>query len=207
MKLLSPLKPAGSVLLVALFTCLAVGLVLASFLQLVAQRHQLTMRSMNWNAAIPVAEAGVEEALSHLNLDAGSPSANGWTTVLVGGHPVNIKQRNFADGSYFKVTLYNAGTTNPMVYSAGFVPSSVTTNVYITRLIRVTMGLQAGLFTEAVASSGPISMNGKPGLIDSYDSRLGPYSTGNNQHAKGGWRRIPPIAMRLTLAMGRLMAR
>src|SRR5437879_4568617 len=113
----------GSALVITLFSCLAIGLVLASYLTLISSRYKLTVRSLNWNAAMPVVEAGIEEALAHLHFDSNSPSANGWTPDTLGGQPVHIKRREFSDGSYFYVTIYNAATNNPLIYSQGFVRS------------------------------------------------------------------------------------
>ena len=60
MKLSSKKREQGSILAVALFTGLAIGIVLASYLMLISSRYNLTVRSMGWNAAIPVLEAGLE---------------------------------------------------------------------------------------------------------------------------------------------------
>jgi hypothetical protein len=179
MKPLSKSSEQGSILLLSLFTALAIGSVLSSFLVLITQKNNLSWRSQDWNAAIPVAEAGVEEALTHLNLDTNSPSANGWTASTIAGQPVNIKRRSFADGSYFNTTIYNAGTTNPIIYSAGFIPAPLNTNTYITRLVRVNLNYLPGIFTEAIESSGPITVNGIKPTVDSYLSP--PYSFGNHR--------------------------
>jgi hypothetical protein len=174
MKTPSPSPEQGSILLVSLFTTLAIGIVLSSFLVLITQKNNLSWRAQDWNAAIPVAEAGVEEALSHLNLDTNTPSANGWTATTMAGQPVNVKQRTFTDGSYFNATIYNAGSTNPIIYSAGFIPSPFNTNTYITRLVRVNLKYLPGLFNDAIQASGSITLNGSNPLVDSYTNP--PYS-------------------------------
>ncbi len=157
----------GSILLLSLFTALAVGIVLSSFLILIVQKNNLSWRSQNWNAAIPVAEAGVEEALTHLYLDTNSPSANGWTDGTIAGQSAHIKRRSFADGSYFYTYIFIAGTNCPIIYSAGYIPEPLKTNTYITRLVRVTTTNVAGLFSKAILASGLVSMDGPP-LVDSY---------------------------------------
>ena len=40
--------------MMALFITLAIGIVLASYLGLISSRHKVSVRSMDWNAAIPV---------------------------------------------------------------------------------------------------------------------------------------------------------
>jgi len=47
--------------MVTLFFCLAIGLVLASILKLVSARYTMTMRSTDWNGAIPTLEAALRK--------------------------------------------------------------------------------------------------------------------------------------------------
>ena len=71
-------RTGGSVLLAAMLTVTVVGLALGSYLWLVAHQNLSTMRSLAWNSAIPVVEAGVEEALTQLyHNDIDHLSANG----------------------------------------------------------------------------------------------------------------------------------
>ena len=60
--------------MVTLVTCIIIGIVLASYLGLVSSRYKITIRSQCWNAAIPVAEQAVEEALAHLHDDSNNPA-------------------------------------------------------------------------------------------------------------------------------------
>ena len=184
MKLLSKKREQGSILVVTLFTGLAVGIVLAGFLTLISSRYNLTARSMGWNAAIPVLEAGLEEALTHLHDDPASPDANGWTPGTVGGQPVYTKERHFTDGSYFYVTIYNANPNSPLIYSQGFVPSPLHTD-YISRTVRVTTMLPAK-FSKAIQANGgtivvnPTSSGATIASLSSY-----PYKTAS-RGAKAG---------------------
>jgi len=178
-------REEGSTLILALFTSLAIGMVLASYLLLISSRHKLTIRSMNWNAAIPILEAGIEEALTHLQTDSNSPSANGWTPNVIGGQPVFTKRRQFADGSYFNVTLYNAALSNPLIYSSGFVLSPLATNHYLSRTVRVTTTNPPSLFSKAIASGGTVTLGGNV-LVDGFDSHVGSYDTSTNRTATGG---------------------
>ena len=59
-------QPRGSALLVTMLTALIVGMALASYLTLVSVQNQSTLHSQSWNSAVPVMEAGVEEALTAL---------------------------------------------------------------------------------------------------------------------------------------------
>src|SRR5512144_2928607 len=76
----------GSVLLMAMGVVMVLGLGLASYLTLARWQHVSIVRSQAWNAAIAMAEGGVEEALAQLNPGALmiystniNRGANGWT--------------------------------------------------------------------------------------------------------------------------------
>ena len=75
----------GSVLLITVFTALIIGITLGSYLLMVRAQSVAVARSQAWNAALVMAQAGVEEALAALNQNAaGQPlqtpdlSAGGW---------------------------------------------------------------------------------------------------------------------------------
>src|SRR5206468_36746 len=74
-----PAAEHGNVLLVGLFTAMVVGLALVSYLSLTSNHQLATSRSQAWNAAMPLVEAGIEEALAHLNADKGSLGCCGWS--------------------------------------------------------------------------------------------------------------------------------
>jgi hypothetical protein len=137
------------------------------------------MRSQNWNAAVPVLEAGMEEALTHLQDDMSSQSANGWTLGTIAGKQVYSKRRSFADGSYFMVNIYNAGglaSNTPVIYSTGFVPSPLDRNTYISRTAKIT-GNNQPLVRFAFAAINIIRMNGNGLAADSFDSNKPSLST------------------------------
>jgi len=176
MKRISKKREQGSVLVMTLVACAVIATMLAGYLAFISVRYNLTVRSMGWNAAIPVLEAGVEEAFTHLNNDA-TPTANGWTAGVVGGQPVNTKNRNFADGSHYNVTIYNATSKNPMIYSSGFVPAPLSGG-YTKRTVRVTAA-RLKMFPAAIAANGKVDLGGGA-IIDSYKSSLGAYSINKN---------------------------
>ena len=57
----------GGTLLVSLLICLILGILLGSYLSLVQNQHLSVTRAEAWNYALIVAEAGIEDALAHLN--------------------------------------------------------------------------------------------------------------------------------------------
>ena len=100
----------GSVLLTALLTTVIIGLALGSYLWVVSNQNQSVMRSLAWNSAIPVVEAGLEEALTQLYYtDIDHLSANGWTDV---GNGWYSKQHHVDDRSYYDYDFVGACVVN-----------------------------------------------------------------------------------------------
>ncbi len=95
-------KTQGSVLLVTLCTAWVIGIVLVSYLTLVANQNRTTYHSHTWNTCIPVLEAGIEEALTQLNFNGeglGNAISHGWT--LANGVYSKSRLLDATDGSYF----------------------------------------------------------------------------------------------------------
>lgn len=159
----------GSTLMVALIMCLTIGVVLASYLLLVGSRYKIIARSQSWNAAVPVMEAGVEEAMAHFHADPNNPTANGWTPAILSGLQVYQKRRSFSEGSYFLATIYNATSNNPIIYSAGFVPAPFQASNYISRTVKVG-GTQMPLINVAFGAIDGIQMNGNGLAANSFNS-------------------------------------
>jgi len=182
MKLNSKNRENGSSLFVALTLCLVVGVILAGYLVLTSNRFQMTVRSSDWNAAIPVLEAGVEEALTHLTRDTNQPTANNWSSATIRSVQAYTKTRSFPDGSYYYVYIINYTGNNPLIYSSGFVRSPYNANKFIARTVVVGVTNPPTVFTRALTVSGNVSLVGNP-IIDSFDSRKGPYNTTSNRNA------------------------
>jgi hypothetical protein len=176
---------AGSILFMTLFVCVAVGAILQSYLTLLSSRQKIAMRSTAWNSAMPVIEAGLEEALTHLHNDSNSPTANSWVSTNVAGQPVITKTRSFSDGSFCNLTVYNPTSTTPILYASGFVPSPLSAGSYISRTVRVGATNPPNTFIRAIASTGTITLTGG-GVVDGFDSSKGPYDTVTNRTAAGG---------------------
>ena len=92
----------GSVLLVTLFMVGLLGFFLFSYLYVVRTQKVLVIRSQAWNAALPIAEAGLEEAMAQLNPGPPNPvvdrTSNGWGTPKNGVY--GPMARTIAAGSY-----------------------------------------------------------------------------------------------------------
>ncbi len=92
----SPRQPRneGNVLILTIVLTSVIGLTLAAYLTLVNTSFRLTSSSQNWNSLMPTVEAGIEEALAHLNqLGASTNRAvDGWNRT------------NTTDGTFYYKT-------------------------------------------------------------------------------------------------------
>ena len=176
----------GGALVVTLVVAVIMGIAICSYLTLLGSRNKIAMRSTAWNTAMPTVEEGIEEALAHLHADPSTPSANGWGSTNVAGQTGYWKRRTNSEGSYFFATIYNYSATNPIIYSAGFVPTPLGgSGDYITRLVRVQATNSPTVFSKNIAAGGQITLSGGA-VIDGYNSSNGPYNTTSNRNAVGG---------------------
>ena len=128
-------RPAsqGNVLFATLVIIGVVGIALASYLSLIQNRAEMAARSQSWNMCVPLGEAGLEEAMAHLNQTRGvGLYSNGWTLVAASG--VYSKQVSLSAGHYYVATISTGSP--PVVESAGFARAPTRTN-YISRRFRL----------------------------------------------------------------------
>jgi hypothetical protein len=178
----------GNVLLLTIVVTGLIGFLLATYLTLVTNQNQATVRSQCWNSAMPVVEAGIEEALQHLNKNGatnGSLATDGWS----GGGTTYTVNRALAN-AYYSVTIreYHPGTTTnrPIVESKGYVVMPLvlasaqgalvatagggqSTLSYLGRGVRVATS-QDFIFSKGMVAKDSIDMNGNNIRTDSFDS-------------------------------------
>ncbi len=151
-----------------------VTVVVAALLTVVQRHHFFTARSMTWCSAIPIAEAGIEEAMAHLGTRPRNFATNGWT--MSGSNCV--KTRYFtntpgtvADG-YFYTTIRTAKP--PTIVSVGFGRIPGQTN-FTRRTVLVMTKENPPAY--AIIAKQTINISGSAN-IDSFDSTDPNYSTG-----------------------------
>src|SRR5438045_4527480 len=93
----------GSVLLVTLCTSGVIILALGSYLWLVSSHNLSVMRSLAWNSALTIAEAGAEEALTQTQYTSlNQLSSNNWANLNNGW----FYKKRYMDGvSYYEVMI------------------------------------------------------------------------------------------------------
>jgi hypothetical protein len=177
-------KEHGGVLLIVLITGGIIGLTLGSYLQYTGTQTRSVMHSQAWNAAIPVAEAGVEEAMAHINSSViGTNFAvNGWTVVS------NQFQRSDTINGGGRYTVRISRETFPTITSVGYTSDRRQTN-NLSRTVQVTTTRYATGMKGLVAK-GNVVMNGTT-VMDSFDSEDPRYSTLGRydaaKHKDGGY--------------------
>jgi len=163
-------KERGSALLITLVLSATMGIALASYLAFVETQYTSIVRSQAWNSAIPASEAGLEEALTHLNkVGAGNRAVNGWEGA---SSSAVTKSRTFADGSRFQVTI--TSNSQPSITSVGYTKVGARSQE-VSRSIRISTSRYGGNLKGLVARYD-INMNGNT-FVDSFDSRDPNYNT------------------------------
>ena len=154
----------GSVLIVSLVIIAIVGLALLSSLALMQTQMKLSGRSQCWNSCVPVAEAGIEEALAHLTYSAGNGIAsNGWTLTGSAGYQKQLWI--IPNNAYYVASI---STNSPRVIQAeGFVRNPGTTQ-YISRKIEVLTTNSSGTWKGLVVKDRITAVNTPS--VDSYNS-------------------------------------
>src|SRR5437899_5494191 len=121
-----PSRQSGTTLFVVMMITGLIIAALGTYLNLASQEHKTLKRSFCWNAALPMAEAGVEEALSHLNRNKTNYAADGWGTN-------HLRHRGLGDDYYVVGFQGNPGNT-VIINSTGFV--HVLDANYISRIVQ-----------------------------------------------------------------------
>jgi len=154
----------------ALVVCLLLGIVLLGVLSLSTTDGQMIARSQSWNGAISMAEAGIEEAFTHLRYCPTNRASNGWQLV----NNEYIKGRPLGDSRYDVIISTN---WDPIITSQGKIRAPGQTN-YIVRTVRV-MATNDPMFSAAIEALDGVYFKGSGVTINSYDSRDPNYSGPN----------------------------
>ena len=163
----------GHVIIVALVVCLLAGVALLGVISLSSNEGQMTGRSQSWNGAIPVAEAGIEEAFTHLRYCPTNRASNGWVLVAgLAGVDDHYKKSRVLGHSWYEVMI--STNWDPIITARGGVRAPHQTN-YIVRTVRV-MATNDPMFSAAIEAIDGIWFKGNGVTINSYDSRDPNYS-------------------------------
>lgn len=183
-----------TVLLVSLMVTVIMGITLASYLVMIQTQNRSVFRSQNWNNAIAITEAGVEEGLTHLNAVASVPgdlATDGWTDQ---GGGVYACPRRYLGSNYYDLTITVPANGKPMVDAVGtvsllgpfaYAPQTMFAAAGVTSPQQQSLARKVeaktrvdGLLTVVMAAIQQIDFSGKNVATDSFDSSDPAYSTG-----------------------------
>ena len=182
-----PSNRRGSALLASLIALGVLSLILASSLAMSQKQTLSVARSQAWNAAIAVAEGGVEEALAQLNRGVGSGTlnlaANGWEQKPGGDY--GPQQRRDLGSNYYDVVIVPG--EKPVIRSTGYARAPFGA-APISRVVQVTTTSKtAPLFAVAMVAKDQIDFKGFNTATDSFDPDNPNYSSnGKYDPAKAG---------------------
>ena len=123
----------GSALLMVCFISFALAMMLASYLAMTSQENVHVKRSAGWNAALTLAEAGIEEGCSQVNVNSNGYWPDGW--VFNTNTFAFNKQRLLGD-SYYSVDINGWPGSVVAITSTGY--GAWTGSNYLTRIVQVT---------------------------------------------------------------------
>ncbi len=191
-----PARSRGSVLIVSLILCAVIGISLASYLQLGRSGLEISNRALYSNAAMNLAENGLEEAMYAINKTVAdntySWSGNGWDTASP--VPAGDARRqlpasgtySFAQGATGTVRVYVIGyaSTAPRALSRGTV--TLASGQVVEKWVEVRLR-RTSKFANGLVAKDSITFKGSNANVDSWDSgwdpdnpsaALTPYSAG-----------------------------
>src|SRR5688572_4026462 len=176
----------GHTIMITLVVCLVLGVMLLGIIKLATNEGQMTGRSQNWNAVMPIVEAGIEEALTHLKHSPSNRADNGWALDTSVIPPVYAKTRNFKDG-YYTVTI--STNWDPVIISQAGIRAPGQTAYSIFRKVRV-QGTNQPLWTAAIEALECVVLSGNGITFNSYNSLdpnfSGPGGTYDENKVKAG---------------------
>lgn len=159
----------ANVLLVTMCVIVIVMLfVIPTIFFMTSTQNLSVTRSHAWNAALAAAEAGVEEALAHLNtaimFAKAKRASQGWT--FSNGF-YRVPRRTLSDGSSYEVMF--SDDPQPEIVSTGYAPIPLKSTT-LSRTIIVTTA-NSPLFVNGMTAQTTIDFKGNGIETDSYDSK------------------------------------
>lgn len=194
-------RERGSALLIAVVISGLLIVLLASYLDLLSADNKSTVRSQQWNLSMPVVEAGIEEALAHINQNATTnllvPQNLAPTLLTDGWQSENgaaVMRRSLTTGRYVVSIIVGTNGRTMTIDSVGYFPNLAaattpgfiaaagvgTQNSELSRAVRVTT-TNIPIFIKALLVKKTLTSNGNAAFADAFDSSDPRYST-NGQY-------------------------
>lgn len=169
-------KVQASTLVISLITITLLMISLVAYLGLVSFEVRKASRSENWNMALTVAEAGIEEGHAHLTRNGlTNLVSNGW--VSAGANTVT-KTRHLGS-NYFTTTIISNNFARIVSKGAAWIPGGAGSN-FVSRTVEV-IEKNPGILKNALLLLNTVSGNGGNAIVDSFSSTNGPYTLANRR--------------------------
>jgi hypothetical protein len=169
----------GTVLLVAVLFSVMIAVAISGYLRLTTTVLKMSQRAIGNNAAVNLAETGLEEAMWSINQTvAGNASAwSGWYVQANTGTRT-ISGFDLGQGVTGKVRVYVSNTATSG--AAPFIIARATVTLPngqgdIEKYLKVTLSLRS-TFANGLVAKRTISFSGNSASVDSYNSSKGAYN-------------------------------
>ena len=173
MRISQRIEERGSALLTSVILTGVMAVTLSSYLTLVKQERYSMSRSLAWNSVLPVAEAGIEEALTQINShDMKLLADNGWAAT--GAFLTKTKSLG-----YNQWWVCISTSLPPVLVAQGFTQAPLRAD-NISRTIRV-LTRQNPYFPRGMVARETIDLKGSGVTVDSYNS-TDPTASTNGQY-------------------------
>ena len=168
----------GNMIIVCVMFSVVLGITIASYLIMVHSLYISSSRSGDWNTAMTLAEAGVEDALALVNKHVGDfANLKNWPATAVtadhweaDGNVYHARRTPDAAMGYYDVWITNLDNA-VSIYAEGTATGNVTDpaqNGENVRKLLVQAGLEP-LFTMAAVAANNIDLNYNRVSVDSFD--------------------------------------
>jgi hypothetical protein len=165
----------GYILVLAMMLAVFMVILTSPFVARIHNQCRSTDKGFDEGAALALAEAGAERALWEINYGGGTWTGWSGTTTKT----LTLTGVTAAGGTVVgdvAITAFNHNDANPVVESAGTVAYFGANS--LTNIIRLVLEIKAPLFGFGIFGNDGLTL-GDHAIVDSYDSRLGPYGGGN----------------------------
>ncbi len=173
-------RKSGSVLVVTLLLAAILVLTLGGYLWWVRTQNVQVAEAQSWNAALAIAEAGIEEGMAQINVSVGnltSPTNYGPSAALnfgpLAGGIYGPRMNSLPDGSYSVIIV--PANPGPTIVATGYTQLPMISQP-IQRTVHVTT-TTIPLFANAMLARFDITTKGSGMMVDSYDSSDPAHST------------------------------
>src|ERR1051326_384535 len=161
MKIVVQKESGNTLVVVMILTGILMG-AMGTYLMLASQENKTLMRSLYWNEALPLAEAGIEEAMTHLGRNTNGWAVDGWTSP----DGTNYVKQRWLSNDFYGVGF--SGDLNALVTINSTGSVQWAEGGYVSRAVYVTARARffpkpMGLVAKTITFQGTV-------VVDSYDT-------------------------------------